>query len=407
MKYCSNRSIQVLVGAFCALTIVSCGGDSSVRFDSGGGTVVINDDPSNNALTVARAFPDLVLENPVAAHQPPNEPTLWLAALQDGRIVAFDDDQTVSQTSVVLDIRDRTECCGERGLLGFAFHPDHPNNGRLFVSYTRPGPESVVAEFVRNPDGTIDPDSESVVLSVAQPQNNHNGGHLAFGPDGFLYIGFGDGGGANDPGDNAQNTRNVLGAMVRIDVDSGTPYSIPSGNPFAGNALCSTGFGSNDCPEIFAWGFRNPWRWNFDPVSNDLWLADVGQDNWEEVNRVVTGTNYGWRDREGAHCNEAISATCSNPDFVDPVVEYDHSLGQSVTGGYVYRGADAPDLVGTFVFGDFISGRIWNAVPDGSGFRLNELLTSDISIGTFATATDGTLYVIDYREGTFHRIFED
>jgi glucose/arabinose dehydrogenase len=186
---------------------------------------------------------------------------------------------------------------------------------------------------------------------VDQPYQNHNGGNIAFGPDGYLYFGLGDGGSGNDPGDNAQNTSNLLGAMLRIDVGV-LPYTIPPTNPFAGNPPCGDGGFSPDgsgCPEIFAWGLRNPWRWSFDRATGDLWAGDVGQNAWEEVDRITIGGNYGWRDREGAHCNPNLypAGDCPTAGLIDPETEYSHAVGSSITGGYVYRGSTLPGLVGS------------------------------------------------------------
>jgi hypothetical protein len=208
-----------------------------------------------------------------------------------------------------------------------------------------------------------------VLLTVDQPFSNHNGGNLVFGPDGLLYAGLGDGGSSGDPQDNAQNTRTLLGKMLRIDVSAGTGYTIPASNPFAANSRCTTGNGSDPCPEIFAFGFRNPWRFSFDRATGELWVGDVGQGAWEEVDRVVAGGNYGWRFREGAHCFEPASGCPTAHDgqpLIDPVAEYDHATGESITGGYVYRGTANPALVGRYVFADFISGRLFAHDPGSS-----------------------------------------
>ena len=238
---------------------------------------------------------------------------------------------------------------------------------------------------------------EDIILSIPQGFSNHNGGQIAFGPDGYLYAGWGDGGGAGDPLDRAQDTSNLLGTMIRIGADGGTPYAIPSDNPFVANAanLCSQGFGGADCPEIFAWGFRNPWRWSFDRQNGDLWVGDVGQAQWEEVDRVVRSGNYGWDEREGAHCFEPASGCSTN--FADPITEYSHAEGISITGGYVYRGAAVPELQGQYVYADFGSGRIW-AVPATSqqGAVGEQLLDTALNITSFAEDNDGEIYVVHY-----------
>jgi glucose/arabinose dehydrogenase len=222
----------------------------------------------------------------------------------------------------------------------------------------------------------------------------------------MLYMALGDGGSAGDPQNNAQNTHNLLGKILRIDVSSGTDYTIPTDNRWAGNARCSTGAGSAECPEIHAYGLRNPWRFSFDASTGDLWVGDVGQDDWEEVDRVVAGGNYGWRFREGAHCFDPPSGcpTQGGGDpLVDPDAEYDHSLGASVTGGYVYRGAGVGSLPGRYVFGDFGSGWIFAHTP-GSGDRApDQLLDTPLSISSFAEGENGELYVVDY-DGGLYRI---
>ena len=272
------------------------------------------------------------------------------------------------------------------------------------MSYTRAGPVSYLSRFTSTDNGeTLDPLTEDVVLTAIQPAANHNGGDVHFGPDGLLYIGFGDGGGAGDPFRNAQDETTLHGAIVRIDVDVAGDYEIPPGNPNAANARCVQGSGSAPCPEIFAWGLRNPWRFSFDTVTGKLWAGDVGQGDWEEIDVIEVGENYGWNVREGAHCFNP-STGCST-DFRDPITEYDHSLGSSVTGGFVYRGTAIPDLVGWYVFGDFISGQLFG-IPENSadGVVPDQLLNTPHGIVTFATGEDGELYFADYFVGTIHRI---
>jgi glucose/arabinose dehydrogenase len=243
---------------------------------------------------------------------------------------------------------------------------------------------------------------------MAQPFDNHNGGNIAFGPDGMLYIGFGDGGSGNDPQDHAQNTSDLLGDMLRLDVDGGTPYAIPSDNPFAANPVCTQGFGQAPCPEIHAFGFRNPWRWSFDADTGDLWVGDVGQTDWEEIDLVVAGGNHGWRIREGAHCNENIDPTCDSSGLTDPVAEYAHSPGAAVTGGYVYRGQTFAELFGVYFYADFGSGRVFSLVDDGAGsFESQELLDTDLAIASFAEANDRELYVLDFSGGGIYQLVED
>jgi glucose/arabinose dehydrogenase len=218
-----------------------------------------------------------------------------------------------------------------------------------------------------------------------------------------LYAGFGDGGGSGDPLGNGQNDENLHGSIIRIDVDGGSPYAIPAGNPNAMNGACVQGYGGAPCPEIFAWGLRNPWRLSFDEVTGKLWVGDVGQGNWEEIDVVELGKNYGWNVREGAHCFNPASGCATT--FVDPVTEYSHSQGRSVTGGHVYRGSDITDLVGWYVFGDYGSGNIF-AIPENSAAGVTPVVLLDTSnaIVTFAEDTDGELYYVDIAVGTIHKL---
>jgi glucose/arabinose dehydrogenase len=231
---------------------------------------------------------------------------------------------------------------------------------------------------------------------------------MAFGQDGNLYIGFGDGGGGGDPNERAQDTSRLLGSIVRLDVDVAPPnqYAIPATNPFSSNAICVNGVGMMPCPEIYAWGFRNPWRFSFDRQTGELWVGDVGQAAWEEIDRVDLGMNYGWDEREGAHCFEPSSGCSTNN--VDPITEYAHGSGDiSVTGGFVYRGTAIPDLQGFYVFGDFGSGRIWG-VPATSvqGTAPLELDDTTLSISSFAEGVNGELYVLNYGAGEIYQIVD-
>jgi uncharacterized repeat protein (TIGR03806 family) len=288
------------------------------------------------------------------------------------------------------------------GLLGMAFHPDYANNGFVYLSYTaQPGSglESRISRFTLN--GTtqsLDPASESIVLRVDQPYGNHNGGHIAFGPDGYLYIGLGDGGSGGDPLGNGQNPATLLGAMLRIDVGDGTGgYSIPPDNPFVGGG---------GAPEVYAYGLRNPWRWSFDRSSGALWLGDVGQNAYEEVDIITGGANYGWNLMEGNHCYPA-SASCDSTGLVLPVAEYDHSQGISITGGYVYRGGDLPALAGRYLYADYGSGMIWSLHDNGSGgYSVSELLDTTLNIASFAEDQNGELYVL-HLGGTIHKLAPD
>ena len=368
--------------------------------------------PGPIAVSTDQVFSLVSMLAPVAMMQAPGDSSRWFVVEQQGIVRVFPNmaNVTDADVTVFVDISARVQSGGERGLLGMAFHPDFGNgNFEVFLSYTRDngGLESALTRFRSNDGGlTLDATMEDIILTIPQEFTNHNGGQIAFGPDGFLYAGWGDGGSGGDPNDRAQDTTNLLGTMTRIDVDSGMPYGIPPGNPFVANAAnpCSQGFGGADCPEIYAYGFRNPWRWSFDRQNSDLWVGDVGQSQWEEVDRVVAGGNYGWDDREGAHCFEPADDCLTNS--TDPITEYDHSLGQSITGGYVYRGAAIAELQGFYVYGDFVQGRIWS-IPATSqqGAVGQELLNTAFGISSFAEDTNGELYVIDYG-GSVHQFVD-
>ncbi|MGE0080979.1 MAG: sorbosone dehydrogenase family protein [Thiohalomonadaceae bacterium] len=337
-------------------------------------------------VALVPVFEGLGFDFPVAMLQAPGDNTRWYVLERGGRIWSFANQADIDSADVFLDISDRVSTGGEGGLLGMAFHPDFAGNGQVFLSYTSPGAPltSRIARF-RRAGNALDPASEQTVLTLAQPSTNHNGGHLAFGPDGFLYIGFGDGGGG---GDDAQNTANLFGALLRIDVNGAMPYAIPPDNPLVGAA----GRG-----ELWAWGLRNPWRFSFDRGTGELWLGDVGQDQWEEVDVIDRGGDYGWNIREGAHCFQA--ADCNTSGLIDPVAEYSHELGCSITGGYVYRGSAIPPLRGGYVFGDYCSGRVWALDPATA--RFTQFLDSDLRIVSFAEDNVGELYVVDANGGLF------
>ncbi|MEL7025491.1 MAG: PQQ-dependent sugar dehydrogenase [Pseudomonadota bacterium] len=330
----------------------------------------------------------------------------WFVLQKTGQVMTFDPANADSITEY-LDLNNtrsiRTN--SEGGLLGMAFHPDYPVTPEIFLSYTinhsNPSMRSVISRMtlddVRNPGpGTF----EEVLIQIDQDFDNHNGGDIAFGPDGFLYIGLGDGGSGNDPRQRSQDNTRLLGAMLRIDViGTGADYTIPTDNPFAGNPTCGPADNSEPCPEIFAWGLRNPWRWAFDSDSEALWLADVGQGAREEVNLISRGGNYGWRCKEGTR--DTVNVGDCQPDtLIDPVTEYDRGFGSSITGGQVYRGNALPDLVGLYIYGDFGSGRVWAARPDAEGnFTNDELARTNFSPTAFATGLDGELYMVDINGG--------
>lgn len=320
----------------------------------------------------------------------PDDTNRLFVVEQDGRILIVKGDRVL--TTPFLDISKKLSTGGERGLLGLAFHPHFSSNGRLFVNYTRAQDRAtVIAEYhaSSNPNQVIR--DESVLLIIPQPYGNHNGGMIAFGPDHYLYIGMGDGGSGGDPENYAQNPNELLGKFLRIDVDQPPPYGIPPDNPFVKE---------HGRPEIFAWGLRNPWRFSFDQKTGNLWAGDVGQHAWEEIDVIKKGKNYGWRLLEGTHCFNPETHCRQVPHLVDPVTEYAQEQGRcSVTGGYVYRGEKIPDLVGTYVFGDFCSGEIWGYL-DG---ETRILQSTDLQISSFGQDRDGGLYVVGY-EGEIFRI---
>ena len=370
---------------------------------------------SNASIDVVDAFPNLpnIAQPTKMVLEPGNNPRWWVLQ-REGEVVAFDPANANSVTTL-LDISSRVRTVSEGGLLSLAFHPNYPATPEVFLSYTTdftgPNMRSVISRFVlddvRNPGAGT---QEQVILVVNQDSDNHNGGDLAFGADGYLYVAFGDGGGAGDPRDRSQDTTRLLGSMLRLDVTGpnvnfpGNPYEIPAGNPFAGNAKCGPGGNADDCPEIYAWGFRNPWRWTFDAPTGDLWLGDVGQGSYEEINRVELGGNYGWRCREGAH---DFNTTGCGGGLIDPVAEYGRTDGQSVTGGFVYRGSAIPQLSGRYVFADYSSGRIWALSSDGQGgFTNEELIDTNFGLSSFGIGADNELYLTDLNNSRIRRIVD-
>ncbi len=306
---------------------------------------------------------------------------------QPGRIRILRNDAL--QTSAFLDISERVNFGGEMGLLGLAFHPRFVENGRFFVNYTRnPDGATVVAEYRVSQNSGQALHDEKILMVIPQPYSNHNSGMVAFGPDGYLYIATGDGGAGGDPGNRGQSPDTLLGKMLRIDVDRGQPYGIPPDNPFAGQPKGR---------EIFALGFRNPWRFSFDRLTGQLWAADVGQNRWEEIDVVEAGNNYGWRIMEGTHCFQPPQG-CGTTGLTLPVAEYrNESPSCAITGGYVYRGKRMSFLRGTYVFGDYCSGRIMGLING----QPHVLLASGLRISSFGEDHAGELYVVDHGGGIY------
>jgi len=305
-----------------------------------------------------------------------------------------------------LDISDKVGTDGERGLLGLAFHPNYETNRKFYVYYTRVSTgRLVIEEYKASPTdpNVADRSTARTILTIAHPASNHNGGQLVFGRGGYLYIATGDGGGSGDPNNNAQRKDSLLGKLLRIDINhtsSTRAYVRPASNPYVGKP------GLN---EIWSRGLRNPWRFSFDRANGDLWIGDVGQNKWEEVDRSTKsngagkGKNFGWRVMEGFHCYRP-STGCNKTGKSKPLAEYSHAYGCSVTGGYVYRGTRSPSLYGQYVFGDFCSGRIWR-LPRGAARPAAEtqLLDTDLMISSFGEDEAGEVYVVDYN-GSIYRL---
>ncbi len=317
-------------------------------------------DTSSLTVEVERAYPKLRLRRPVLFDHAGDGSNRVFIASQQGVIQVMPNDQAVTKMAIFLDIEDRVvykDKQNEEGLLGLAFHPNFKQNGEFFLYYTtKDAPRtSVISRFrVSEKDPSkADPASEEEILRIKQPFWNHNGGTLVFGPDGCLYIALGDGGSAKDPHRNGQNLKTLLGSILRIDVDKksdGKNYSIPKDNPFVGQ--------KDTRPEIWAYGLRNVWRMSFDRKTGALWAGDVGQDIWEEIDLIEKGGNYGWNLREAKH-KFGPKGSEARSDMIDPVWEYHHNIGKSITGGNVYRGKRVPELVGAFLYADYVSGKVW------------------------------------------------
>jgi glucose/arabinose dehydrogenase len=336
------------------------------------------------------------LDRPVALTTSPGDPGRLFVTEQPGRVRIVKNGVRLS--TPFLDIRNRVSCCGERGLLSIAFHPDYRTNGFFFANYTDLNGETIVSRFRVNPANPeqADATSEAMVLRIAQPYANHNGGQLQFGPDGYLYVGTGDGGSAGDPGDRAQNPDELLGKMLRIDVDQESGYSIPATNPIIAGKRS----------ELWAIGLRNPWRFSFDMTTGDLFIADVGQNLWEEINfqpaSSAGGENYGWRRMEGTHCYSPATG-CDDGTLVKPIIEYPHGDGCSVTGGYVYRGKSST-LYGTYLYADFCTGFVRGATRNSLGaWGSREVFAAGFPISSLGQDGFGEVYVLDYN-GSLYRI---
>lgn len=367
----------------------------------GGGPVAAQADPAAPEIRLTPVVDGF--DRPLGVVQPDDGTDRLFVVEQDGLIKVVSDGKTVGEP--FLDLTGIVGTNGsERGLLSMAVHPDYAENGLFYVDYTDANGDSVIARYqVSDDPNRADPDSAQTLMLVDQPFANHNGGLVTFGPDGYLYVGFGDGGSGGDPNGNAQNLKTVLGKILRLDVDPATvtdeqPYLIPADNPFVDQAGAR--------PEIWAYGLRNPWRFSFDRETGDLWIADVGQNAWEEVDFQPAGSeggeNYGWVIREGSHCYPD-GDDCSSEGLVEPVAEYSHDAGNSVTGGFVYRGEEIAGLAGTYLFADFGSGLLWGLTRAGDGWRMSEPLETGLTISAFGQDREGRLYLTAF-DGTIYEV---
>jgi glucose/arabinose dehydrogenase len=400
----SRRSFIILSCLFLLPVLTGCGEDSDFSFqavpeDEQASSALAQPDP--RSVDAFEVFPHLRFKSPLFLTAVPGTGSLLAVVEQAGVIKVFDG-QEGADAVTLLDISEKVESGGEEGLLGLAFDPDFSDNGYFYVNYTVSEPDlTVVSRFTAvNEAGKLeaDQDSEAIILEQSQPLSNHNGGMLAFGPDGYLYVALGDGGGQGDPDERAQDLTTILGKILRIDVASDAVYDIPGDNPFI-NQPGARG-------EIWAYGFRNPYRFSFDRETGALWAGDVGQGNREEIDLVVRGGNYGWNLYEG-------SETYRNPEgraateFVMPVIDYGRTEGISVIGGYVYRGSLAPSLRGAYIFGDYGSGKVWALVYDeASGVVASNVEIAEVStVSSLGEDADGELYIISL-EGGIYRLEE-
>ncbi len=350
---------------------------------------------------ISVAFPNLSFSRPVGIFNA-DDNRLFVVE-QVGIIQIIDSSESNDSTKVFLDIQDQVLYGGEQGLLGLAFHPEFNSNGLFYINYVADEPRrTIVSEFriMDNDHDLANESSEVIILEVLQPYSNHNGGEILFASDGYLYIAMGDGGGSGDPDKNGQDRTTLLGAILRIDIDSktsGNNYAIPNDNPFVGNL---EGYRE----EIFAYGLRNPWRMSFDFNTSSLWVGDVGQNSYEEIDIVENGGNYGWNIQEGTHCY--ITLDCDSSGLQPPVWEYDHSEGTSITGGYVYYGTKIPSLYTKYIYGDYGSGKIWALTVNSSNTENILIADSTVNIASFGVSYNGEYYICGY-DGIIYTLEEN
>ena len=414
---------RILWPAATLVALVSCGGDNAPTRAPFG----LDTRPSNTTcvaqqrpvidtgVTLAKQWNGVTFNQPIYMAQAPGDDTQWYVVERTGRVRVIPNGATTNaQTREFVNITGTVNAAGEGGLLGMAFHPQWPTKREVYLSYTRtpaagdPAPicpaqptavlTSIISRFQSTNNGTsldVGPDE---ILKVGQPYTNHKGGTIQFGPDGYLYFGLGDGGSGNDPCGSGQNLNSLLGKILRFDINAPAgKYNIPADNPFAGSLTTKN--------EIWSYGHRNPFRWSFDQVSGDLWLGEVGQDTWEEVDHVVKGGNYGWNVCEGFHKRGSTTALCNTPGLIDPVVEHPRSEAQSITGGYVYRGTAMPSLAGTYIYGDYITGNIWALTYDADNKPTPKVIAMvpASTLVAFGQGNDGEIYTVQI-SGTISKL---
>ena len=349
-------------------------------------------------MRITHVFPNISYHRMVHLTYPEDNTNRLFLVLQPGQIAVFPNEGKTTIPTIFLDISARVNNGGnEEGLLGLAFDPGYSSNGFFYVYYSAASPRrSVLSRFSvsENDPNLANRASEFIILEVLQPFKNHNGGHLVFGPDKYLYVGFGDGGSSGDPHKHGQNRNTLLGSILRVDVSTPRakhPYTVPSDNPFVDH-------GNTIRDEIWAYGLRNPWRFTFDSVTGQLWAGDVGQNKYEEVDIIRPGLNYGWNVMEGVHCYQSSDGVCRQQHLEPPIFEYSQKAGGcSITGGYVYRGSRLPSLYGAYIYGDFCSGKIWALRYDGRQVTENvELVDSGISISAFGEDQNKELYILSF-----------
>ncbi len=367
-------------------------------------TLSCSADSAEGKYFLEKAFPNLKFNEPLFLTYSPDNSNNIFVVQRGGKILSFSNKSGTKNYNVFLDLSDKVVTNGsEQGLLGLAFHPDFKKNGFFYVNYIASNPERTVIARFHVKQGPTDKsipvrETEKILMEIEQTYANHNGGMIDFGPDSYLYIGMGDGGSGGDPQGNGQNPKALLGSILRIDVNkgqNGKNYSIPHDNPFYKN---KDGFRE----EIWAKGIRNPWRFSFDKKTGKLWVADVGQNNYEEVNIIEKGKNYGWNIMEGFHCYK--TSFCNKENMSLPVIEYEHSKGYSVTGGYVYRGKLLPELQGSYIYGDFGSGNIWELRYDNKVISNKILLNSGLNISSFGIDQNNEIYLLDYMSGVVYKL---